>query len=47
MTLGSKLKKKRLELNLTQADVANKLFVSPQTISRWELDQSLPSIFLF
>lgn len=45
MTLGSKLKKKRLELNLTQADVANKLFVSPQTISRWELDQSLPSIF--
>lgn len=44
MTLGSKLKEQRLELNLTQLEVAKKLFVSPQTISRWELDQSLPSI---
>lgn len=44
MTLGLRLRESRLHLNLTQAEVAGQLFVSPQTISRWELDQSVPGI---
>lgn len=42
MTLGERLTCLRKQKNLSQEEVANKLNVSRQTISKWELDQSLP-----
>src|SRR5690554_4654243 len=36
-------KYRRLE-NLTQKDLAEKLFVSPQTVSKWENNQSEPNL---
>lgn len=42
MTIGEKLYGLRKDLNLSQEEVANKLNVSRQTISKWETDQSTP-----
>ena len=42
MTLGERLTNLRKQKNLSQEEVANQLGVSRQTISKWELDQSLP-----
>ena len=42
MTLGERLVKLRKEKGLSQEDVAEKLNVSRQSVSKWELDQSLP-----
>lgn len=44
MTIGKKLQNKRKELNLTQGDVAKKLYVSRQAISNWELDKNYPDL---
>lgn len=38
------LKEKRLEMNLTQEELANKLNISPQAISKWENGKSFPDI---
>ena len=35
---------KRLEADLTQAEVAAKMKVSDKTLRAWEYDQSLPSL---
>lgn len=43
MTLGEKLTQARKAAELTQADVAAKLNVSRQAVSRWESGQSKPS----
>ena len=43
MTLGEKLTQARKVAGLTQADVAAKLNVSRQAVSRWESGQSKPS----
>ena len=43
MTLGEKLTQARKAAGLTQADVAAKLNVSRQAVSRWESGQSKPS----
>lgn len=42
MTLGERLAKLRKEKGLSQEDVADKINVTRQTVSKWELDQSLP-----
>ena len=42
MTLGERLTELRKKKNLSQEDVAEKLNVTRQTVSKWELDQSLP-----
>ena len=42
MNLGDKLFELRKSKNLTQDDVAEKLNVTRQTISKWETDQSTP-----
>lgn len=42
MTLGERLTCKRKEKGLSQEEVANTLNVTRQTVSKWELDQSLP-----
>ncbi len=46
MTLGEKLSEKRRLKNLTQDDVAEKLGVTPQAVSKWENDASCPDISL-
>ena len=42
--VGSKITKYRKELSLTQDDIAEKLFVSRQLVSKWENGTGVPSI---
>ena len=44
MTLGNHLYNARKKSGLSQEDVAAELGVSRQTISKWELDETLPDI---
>lgn len=44
MSLGDKMKKLRKRDNITQEELAEKIFVSRQTISNWENNKSYPSI---
>lgn len=44
MQLGTNLFKARKKSGLSQEEVAAKLGVSRQTISKWELDETLPDI---
>lgn len=44
MTVGEKIKVLRGKKGLTQKDLADKLFVSFQTISKWENNENEPSI---
>ncbi len=45
MSLGSSLFNARKKSGLSQEEVAEKLGVSRQTISKWELDETLPDIW--
>lgn len=45
MNLGSNLFNARKKNGLSQEEVAAKLGVSRQTISKWELDETIPDIF--
>lgn len=45
MSLGSHLFNARKKRGLSQEEAAEKLGVSRQTISKWELDETLPDIF--
>ena len=42
MTFGKRLKSLRLEKNMSQQDLAEKLNVTPQAVSKWENDISEP-----
>ncbi|WP_042346428.1 helix-turn-helix domain-containing protein [Bacillus massiliigorillae] len=44
MSLGEKLKKGRLDKKLSQADVADQLNISRQSISKWENGYNYPDI---
>ena len=44
MKIGKKIQQLRKEKEMTQRDLANRLNVSPQAISRWENDEVEPSI---
>lgn len=44
MSLGNALKEARLSKNYTQEKIAQKLYVTRQTVSRWEQDKTLPNI---
>lgn len=44
MELGSQIKKYRKELSLSQDVLAEKVYVSRQTISNWENDKSYPDV---
>lgn len=44
MEIGKKLKEIRRKVDLSQEQVAEKLFVSRQTISNWENERSYPDI---
>ncbi len=41
---GEKIKTKRREAHLSQEDLANKLFVTRQAISKWENDKASPTM---
>lgn len=41
--LGEKIKKLRVEQSISQTELANRLFVTRQTISRWEHGQTIPN----
>lgn len=44
MTLGQKIKKLRTDVGLTQKDLADKVFVTFQTVSKWENDENEPDV---
>ncbi len=44
MTIGEKIYKLRTNANISQELLAEKLSVSRQSVSKWEMDQSLPQI---
>ena len=44
MELGSQIKKHRNDLSLSQDELAEKMYVSRQTISNWENDKSYPDV---
>ncbi len=44
LELGSRIKKYRNELNLSQEALAEKVYVTRQTISNWENDKNYPDI---
>lgn len=44
MDIGSRIKKYREEQNISQEELALKIFVSRQTISNWETNKSYPDI---
>lgn len=43
--LGTQLQQVRQSCQLTQADVASQLYVTRQTISRWEQGKTMPNIY--
>lgn len=45
MSIGMELQRARQEQHLTQQDVANKLYVTRQTISRWEQEKTMPNVY--
>lgn len=44
MNFGQRLKEGRKHIHLTQADLAEKMMVSVQTISKWECSHAMPDI---
>ena len=44
MGIGTRIQQLRINSGLTQEQLAEKLSVSRQSISKWEMEQSLPEI---
>lgn len=44
MILGQRIKEEREKRNWTQSELADKLNVSRQSVSKWELDSAYPDI---
>ncbi len=44
MTIGEKISKLRQNLDMSQEQLAEKISVSRQSVSKWEMDQALPQI---
>ena len=44
MELGKQIKMHRQEAHLSQEELANRVYVSRQTISNWENDKSYPDL---
>ena len=44
MNIGKRIAEIRKENNLSQEELANKIYVSPKTISSWEVGRTLPSV---
>ena len=44
MTVGENIQRLRKKLGLSQEGLAEKLFLTRQTISQWETDQTVPAL---
>ena len=44
LNIGSQIKKYREQLKISQEELADKVFVSRQTISNWENNKNYPDI---
>lgn len=44
MTIGEKIANLRISAGLSQEELAEKIFVSRQSVSKWEMNQALPQI---
>lgn len=42
--IGGKIAKARKEINMSQAQLAQRLFISPQAVGKWERGESVPDI---
>lgn len=45
--IGNKIAKARKEINMSQAQLAQNLFISPQAVGKWERGESVPDIITF
>ena len=46
-TIGSKITEARKKVNISQAQLAEKLFISSQAVGKWERGESMPDIITF
>ena len=46
VNIGNLISKRRKELNMTQAQLADKLYVSRKVVSRWELNERVPNTLI-
>ena len=44
MSIGKNIRLKRIELKLTQQQLTDQVYVTRQTISKWELGKSQPDL---
>lgn len=45
--IGNKIAKARKNINISQAQLAQRLFISPQAVGKWERGESIPDITTF
>lgn len=45
--IGSKIAEARKKINISQAQLAQRLFISPQAVGKWERGESFPDILTF
>lgn len=46
MNIGNEIKKRRAQMNLSQEELAEKVYVTRQTVSNWETEKSYPDIHI-
>ena len=46
-TIGNKIAQARKKVNMSQAQLAQLLFISPQAVGKWERGESIPDIITF
>ena len=44
MTIGEKIAQLRIEANISQEELAERLEVSRQSVSKWEMNQAIPQV---
>ncbi len=47
MIIGNKIAEARKKINISQAQLAQRLFISPQAVGKWERGESMPDILTF
>src|SRR5664279_1823464 len=45
--IGNKIAEARKKVNISQAQLAQRLFISPQAVGKWERGESMPDIITF
>ncbi|MGA9639403.1 helix-turn-helix domain-containing protein, partial [Flavobacterium sp.] len=47
ISIGDKITEARKKINITQTQLAEQLFISPQAVGKWERGESMPDIITF